>query len=370
MSKRPLFQTIYDDLLDKITSGEYAEDQKIPTEAELARIYSVSRITSKRALDLAAEKRIIYRQPGRGSFVSAQAKKLIKKSRSPESRVYGIIQHDIADSYGLELFQTLQQLCQEAGILTLTGFSNHDIDTEKELIRRFSSYGVDAFIVLPVHDETFNHEILKLIIDSFPVVLIDRYLKDVSCPNVISKNFEGAKTGMDYLLGLGHRNIGIISRRIDSATSLQERENGIIRSVMNNAVLMDPSWWLSDLDEVDINRDETFFTARDKIKRFLQKHDELTAIFCLKYSMVAALEAAAYELGRRIPEDLSVICFDSPGKLVNRIRPLTHLKQNEQLIARTAFELIEKMLRGEPVEYRHEIDVELIAGRSCRSVKT
>lgn len=366
--KTPLYRVIYEEILHKIETGEFKPGQKLPTEVELAEQYRVSRITSKKALDMAAEHHIITRRAGLGSFVTDNSKKMIGRKLHTTKRVFGIIQHDIADSFGLQLFQRLEQLAQEKNILTLTGFSNNDIDTEKKLIQDFFRYGVDGFIISPVHNETFNNDILKLILDGFPVVLIDRYLKDISCPNVISKNFEAACEGMNYLYSLGHRNIGILSRPLDSATTLLEREKGIMRAVIESGHTLRHEWWLTSLEQIDTKNEESFDNAKEQIRRFLSANRDLTAIFGLKYSVIPVVEVVAHELGLSIPEDLSLICFDSPGYLVNHIQPVTHLKQNESKMAERAFCLIEKMLSGEKVDYRQEIDVDLVVGETtCRN---
>jgi len=362
--KSPLYKIIYQDLLSRIEKGSLKPGEQVPTEAEWSARYGVSRITSKKALDMAAENNIIIRLPGKGSFVSENPKRMISRKNQSTQKLYGIIQHDLADSFGIELFQTLEKLAQEAGILVMAGFSNNDKATEQQLINNFLAYGVDAFIISPVHDETFNNAILQLIIEGFPVVLIDRYLKDVSCPNVISRNMEAAAEGIRYLYTLGHRNIGALSRSISSATTLAEREKGIMQAATELGLKLKSSWWLTDLSNIDSKEESSFQDDCHRIETFLKENPEITALFGLKYSTVPALTIAANRLGRQIPEDLSVICFGSPGFLANHLKPVTHLKQNEAELARKAFCLVEKMLKREQIEYRHQVDVELIEGET------
>lgn len=360
----PIYKVIYQDLVSRIEKGDLAPGKRIPTEAEWAREYGVSRITSKKALDMAAENRIIHRIPGKGSFVTENPRKTISRNNRSSRPVYGIIQHDLADSFGIELFQTLEQIAQEAGILIMAGFSNNDKATEQQLIKNFLSYGVDAFIISPVHDETFNNEILKLIIEGFPVVLIDRYLKDVSCPNVISRNMEAAAQGLRYLYSLGHRSIGVLSRPISSATTLAEREKGIMQAATELGMKLENRWWLTDLKGIDTKNEISFLEDCKRIELFLRDNPGLTALFGLKYSTIPAATIAAKRLGKSIPEDLSLLCFGSPGFLSNHLQPVTHLKQDEAELARRAFCLIEKMLNGEKVEYRHEVEVTLVMGET------
>ena len=67
----PLYQQIYDDIKEAIKDGTYETGSQIPSEAELSREYSVSRITVRRAVeDLCADGYLI-KQQGRGTFVGA-----------------------------------------------------------------------------------------------------------------------------------------------------------------------------------------------------------------------------------------------------------------------------------------------------------
>jgi len=69
-SKLPLHQQLYDFLRAKIRSGEWKESQMIPAEPELINQYGVSRIVVRQVLNRLVSEGLIFRQQGRGSFVS------------------------------------------------------------------------------------------------------------------------------------------------------------------------------------------------------------------------------------------------------------------------------------------------------------
>jgi len=66
---KPLYQQIEDYILDKIESHEYKEGDTIPTEKELCKLFNTSRATVNKALNHLVINGVIYRTPGRGSFV-------------------------------------------------------------------------------------------------------------------------------------------------------------------------------------------------------------------------------------------------------------------------------------------------------------
>ena len=66
----PLYYQIREDIRAKINSNEYPANSMIPSEAELCEIYSVSRVTVRRAILDLVQEGILTRGKGKGTFVS------------------------------------------------------------------------------------------------------------------------------------------------------------------------------------------------------------------------------------------------------------------------------------------------------------
>ncbi len=66
----PLYYQLGGLLREKIISGEYPVEARIPTEADLVREYGVSRITVRQALGALEKEGLIRREAGRGTFVT------------------------------------------------------------------------------------------------------------------------------------------------------------------------------------------------------------------------------------------------------------------------------------------------------------
>lgn len=65
----PLYKQVVLDIENKISQGIYSKGERIPTEQELAKIYSISRVTVRNALDELSSCGLIERTPGKGTFV-------------------------------------------------------------------------------------------------------------------------------------------------------------------------------------------------------------------------------------------------------------------------------------------------------------
>ena len=69
-SKLPLYQQIYEILRTELARGVWQPGDLIPTETDLMARFGVSRIIVRQALDMLVKDGLIYRQRGKGSFVS------------------------------------------------------------------------------------------------------------------------------------------------------------------------------------------------------------------------------------------------------------------------------------------------------------
>ncbi len=70
---------IKDDIINKIQMSEYRANQVLPSENELCKIYNVSRITVRKALDELIHEDILYSIKGKGSFVKEKATEGLSK---------------------------------------------------------------------------------------------------------------------------------------------------------------------------------------------------------------------------------------------------------------------------------------------------
>jgi GntR family transcriptional regulator len=69
---RPLYLQIETVLDQKILSGEWKPGDRVSSENEIAAMYGVSRVTARQAIEQLVAKNMLYRRPGKGTFVSEQ----------------------------------------------------------------------------------------------------------------------------------------------------------------------------------------------------------------------------------------------------------------------------------------------------------
>lgn len=72
-SKIPLYLQLMEDLIKKINNEIYNENEKLPSERELCKLYDLSRITVRQALQELEREGYIYKLHGKGTFVSPKS---------------------------------------------------------------------------------------------------------------------------------------------------------------------------------------------------------------------------------------------------------------------------------------------------------
>ena len=81
---KAIYIQIAERICDEILAGKYKEGERIPSVREYAVLLEVNANTTVKSYDLLAGEGVIYNKRGLGYFVSAGAKKQIKKTRKKE----------------------------------------------------------------------------------------------------------------------------------------------------------------------------------------------------------------------------------------------------------------------------------------------
>ena len=92
-TKVPLHYQIYLDILKKIQIGELKPGEKIPSETELERIYKVSRITVRSAVEMLAQDGMVEKNRGKRGTIVCQGKYLYDAEKltsfTDDAKLYG-----------------------------------------------------------------------------------------------------------------------------------------------------------------------------------------------------------------------------------------------------------------------------------------
>lgn len=369
---QPLYQILYNSIHDKIIDGVYAEGEKLPTEKELAEQFGVSNITSKKALEMLANDGFIKRMPGKGSFVLKQSDNSATKDADSKSSstMIGVILSDFSESYGTNLLSGIEEEASKNGCFIVPKRTYGDQNIENKVIDSLIDIGIDGIIVMPVHGENYNPKILKLILDGFPIVLMDCDLKGIPTAFVGTDNKEAAKLATDYLLDNGHHAISFMSSPPNDTTTIEDRIEGFIMSHAEHGVKVDESIWLTQLVSTlpNMSTNDNINSDCKKIKEMLINHPEITCLFVTEYNLAELALQVVKSMNKSVPDDISILCFDGPFNYAGDYF-FTHIRQKEKQIGATAVNLVLEQLGGKENVEKIFLDGTLIIGKSVKSLK-
>lgn len=182
----------------------------------------------------------------------------------------------------------------------------------------------------------FMHEIGRLFpkLKNMPLVCLNdlpNSLENVS--TVHSDDEEGIRRALDYLVDCGHRRIGLFCA---ASLSGEDRLKPFLAYRRFGT-------------EVELHAEPLEFhhksTVACRMEAMLERKVTALLVSGERYGMEAY--GALARLGKRIPEDISVIGWENAGFSEHQIPPMTSLEQDFRGIASAAFDMLEKKIRGE-----------------------
>lgn len=347
-----LYMLVYKEIKEKIEDGYYKEGTKLPSDDELKDAHGVSLITLKKALGMLKEEGYLKRIPGVGTYVKSCDRPVNSVNRTfthGEPKRIGLVLEHVSSSFGLDLLYKLDCLAEEHGYKLLTRFSYYNREKETDEIEYLIAAGIDGLIVMPCHGEYYNTAILKLIIDGFPVVVIDKKLEGISVSSVRTDNRQAVKKLVQHLWKSGCRKLGFISSEIIGTSSLQDRRNGFYEAAGELSV--------EHISECTINFDVNIYEhtpSEDNIElvvRYLRANaGDIDGIICAEYSLLPAVSEALRRVSFLMENEIKLCCVDGPEGL-----KVTHMKQDEFEIANKVTELLFDKIQGEETENEYMI---------------
>lgn len=331
-SKVFMYQMIYHDFKKKIMEGALKPEERLPSEDELAAKYSVSKITVKKALELLKEDGLIHRVQGSGTFVNGLDSVVLPTVKQGNSRLIGLVLEHVSSSFGLDMMYFIDRLMDEQGYKLCTRFTYGSLEKETEEINSLLAMGVDGLIIMPCHDSHYNMAILKLILENFPVVLVDKRMHGLPVSSVCTDGREAMRLLVHHLNARGCENAALMTIDPASTSSLGDRTEGFYTGLdeMNMVCAGECILPRRTNDMICSDPEQTYV---EKIGEYLDSLDRLPDSFvCTEYAIARAFYTAATARNIRVGQDVKGCCIDE-NRLATRGIFFTSMRQDERRIA-------------------------------------
>ncbi len=271
-----------------------------------------------------------------GYTPNMSARSLVSKS----SRVVAFINHVIirsdanvtADPFHSSTIGVLEKALRSQGYYLMI----RTISTPDELTSFLANWNIDGMFFTGVFHDSFYEAISHA---QVPTVLIDSYVHQPAVWNVGLEDFHGSFLATCHLIEKGHRCIGFASPSVKDGGVLQERFLGYKAALTEHGIPFDQN--LIFEHEMDS------LTAYHEAAADIVKHPDMTAVVITADLMAIGIIAALRDLGKRVPEDISVVGFDDIQPAQLNYPKLTTIHQDMTLKARTAADTMLTLLKGE-----------------------
>jgi LacI family transcriptional regulator len=279
---------------------------------------------------------------------NAMARNLAKN----ESLLIGVLVPEVKNTVLDDLINGINRVSKLYGYNIMLSLTAGTLENELHSFNMFREIQADGIIIV---SENIKEELKKGIkASNIPCVLTGRDSLD-TIPSVHIDNVTAAYEAVTFLIQQGHRKIAMLRVRSGDIASGDHRYQGYQRALDEAGISISEEWVIESGVSV-----EEGMTA---MRKLCEAGDMPTAVFCATDRIAIGAINYLQEIGKRVPDDISVFGFDGID-MSTIIRPkLSTVKYSAEEIGMTATRNVIKMIKGDDVTPRHWIITHYLENR-------
>lgn len=260
-----------------------------------------------------------------------------------KSNIFGVVTAGLKYTGPSRTLSGISSKAEELGYgLLLKELASFSANNVHPLLRWFQSHQVDGIIWAAPEIEDNRYWLTDILPEiDIPIIFMTMEKRD-DVSIVAVDNFMGAKLATEHLIGLGRKNIGHIAGPLDWWEA-RERKLGWETALANAGFEPSAQMWT-----------EGNWSSRSGKTAFIEllsKFPLMDAVFVGNDQMALSVLNTASGMGKKIPDDLSVIGFDGIPESEFYIPSLSTVNQNQSELGSIAVEelvrLVEKKMGAE-----------------------
>jgi|tagenome__1003787_1003787.scaffolds.fasta_scaffold20988627_6 LacI family transcriptional regulator len=332
---------------------------------DVARHAGLSKSTVARALAGAAGVSPDARDRARraAAELNYRANGLARSMITRQTESVGVVVPQVSPSFFSNALGGITEVARKAGYVVLLVSSESDVALERAAVEALLTKHVDALLVAPVQPDDVEH--LRRAEDAgVPVTLLDRPGPGLRNASTIAlDNVKASTAAVEHLVGLGHRDIGLVTlapvppgrpgwsyQGIGTTFPSWDRLEGYKRALAAAGIPYRPEYVARG----------TYYSRRSAYvatRELLERNPGLTALYCTDNETSLGAFGAVQDLGIACPQDLSFVGFDDL-EWATVVRPkVTVVEQPAFDLGRLAAEEVLDIL-GDPDHTRSRLTLE------------
>ncbi len=339
-------------MAEKVTSLQVAQHAGV-SQSAVSRVFTPGASVSKKT----AEK---VRQAARelGYRPNVLARAMVKG----KSRIIGLVVAYLENFFYPETLEKLSNALQEQGYHVLVFMTKQTADNIDGVMEEILDYQVDGIVMASV---AMSSDIVSRCAQAgVPIVLFNRSQDIDGVTSVTSDNYAGGRKVAEFLIAGGHERIAFVAGW-EGASTQRDREAGF-RAAMSEAGRHSYARTVGNFDS-----EQARTAARELFD--CSEENRPDAVFVANDHMAfAVMDVIRFELGLKIPEDVSVVGYDDVPPAAWAAYDLTTMRQRaNSMVEETVEALMEHINSPETAcPRRVAIDGPLVVRRSARAPKS
>jgi DNA-binding LacI/PurR family transcriptional regulator len=285
---------------------------------------------------------------------------IARSLKNKSSKVIGVIVPDIMNLFFTAIIKGVESEVREQDYSIMICNSDERVDKEAEYLQLLAQKQISGLVIATVNESMpflTDYKALRI-----PVVFVDNLPKvSDQFDSVIVDNVKASHELVSRLIGKGHRDIAIITGPLNQTTS-SERLAGWEQAMREGGVTMRKEWV-----KVGTFKQQDGY---EYMKALLESDERPTAVFAANNILAYGAIRAIKEKELRIPEDISLISFDTidPTGLFSPV--IASMIQPTEEIGRIAGDIIIRKLKNPDIKRTERVvlEPEYIEGGSVRSL--
>ena len=258
--------------------------------------------------------------------------------------------------FGTMMDQVQTELDQHGKFL-ITAQGHHSSDGEKEAIQRFNDLRCEGYVL---HSRYVSDEELRTLAKApTPFVLLDRDVPGLEERCITFNHLKASQIAVEFLLNQGHRKIACITGPVHRENSLR-RKQGYLDAMHDAGVEVMDSW----LAEGDYGRESGYLAA----KQLLRNDSDFTALYSCSEEMTVGALQYLHEVGVQVPEQLSIVSFDSIDRCEDLYPTITSVHFPISEMARSAALKLNNMIANKQGNVETQFEPQLRIRHSHKKI--
>lgn len=229
--------------------------------------------------------------------------------------------------------------------------------TELNYIQLCRQKNIEGLIIsgLKVDDPYYK----QLVDSEIPCVVLDSDVRGEYVVSLSIDNIRASYEAINYLIDRGHRTIAMINGK-GSAVVAGQRYKGYKKALTEAGI--------SVREDIVIDCGFSQETAYQEALKLIIKNPEITAFFCASDIMAIGVLEAIESLGKKVPEDYSIIGFDDIPAARYICGGLTTIAQSPYTMGKKGGEVLLKMIEGRKYNSNIHIPYEFINRSTVKNI--